>query len=75
MIHTALAEGLLWSGLWMAYLYMIMKFFPWEMLHDYPEDVRKASTLPVPDKEQKRSDLSMTENEFWQKLKNKLQKL
>ena len=54
MIHTALAEGLLWSGLWMAYLYMIMKFFPWEMLHDYLEDVRKASTLPVPDKEQKR---------------------
>ncbi|MBR6906885.1 MAG: Clp protease ClpP [Selenomonadaceae bacterium] len=26
----------------------------------------------LPDKEQKRSDLSMTENEFWQKLKNKL---
>ena len=26
----------------------------------------------LPDNEQKRSDLSMTENEFWQKLKNKL---
>ena len=26
----------------------------------------------LPDEEQKRSDLSMTENEFWQKLKNKL---
>ena len=48
MMSTALLLGLIWSGLWMAYLYVIMKCFPWEMLHDYPEDVRKASTLPEP---------------------------
>jgi hypothetical protein len=48
MMSTALLLGLIWSGLWMAFLYMIMKYFPWKMLHDYPEDVRKASTLPEP---------------------------
>ena len=44
-MRTALLLGLIWSGLWMAFLYVIMKYFPWEMLHDYSEDVRKASTL------------------------------
>ena len=52
---TALSLGLIWSGLWMAYLYVIMKCFPWEMLHDYPEDVRRASTLPEPTGKQKRN--------------------
>ena len=41
-MDTALFLGLIWSGLWMAFLYVIMKCFPWEMLHDYPEDVRRA---------------------------------
>ena len=52
---AALLLGLVWSGLWMAFLYVIMKRFPWEMLHDYPEDVRKASTLPEPTRKQKRN--------------------
>ena len=55
MMSTALLLGLIWSGLWMAYLYVVMKCFPWEMLHDYPEDVRKASTLPEPTRKQKRN--------------------
>ena len=55
MMRTALLLGLIWSGLWMAFLYVIMKYFPWEMLHDYPEDVRKASTLPEPTRKQKRN--------------------
>lgn len=55
MMSTALFLGLIWSGLWMAFLYVIMKYFPWEMLHDYPEDVRKASTLPEPTGKQKRN--------------------
>ena len=38
VMSTALLLGLIWSGLWMAFLYVIMKYFPWEMLHDYPED-------------------------------------
>ena len=55
MMSIALLLGLIWSGLWMAFLYVIMKYFPWEMLHDYPEDVRKASTLPEPTGKQKRN--------------------
>ena len=55
MMSTALLLGLIWSGLWMAFLYVIMKYFPWEMLHDYPEDVRKASILPEPTGKQKRN--------------------
>ena len=31
-MSTALLLGLIWSGLWMAFLYVIMKCFPWEML-------------------------------------------
>lgn len=54
-MSTALYLGLIWSGLWIAYLYVIMKYFPWEMLHDYPEDVRRASTLPEPTGKQKRN--------------------
>ena len=55
MIGTSLLLGLIWSGLWMVFIYVIMKCFPWEMLHDYPEDVRKASTLPEPSRRQKRN--------------------
>ena len=55
MMSDALLWGLIWSGLWMAFLYVIMKYFPWEMLHDYPEDVRRASTLPEPAGKQKRN--------------------
>ena len=54
-MSMALFLGLIWSGLWIAYLYVIMKCFPWEMLHDYPEDVRRASTLPEPTGKQKRN--------------------
>ena len=34
-MSMTLLLGLIWSGLWIAYLYVIMKCFPWEMLHDY----------------------------------------
>ena len=50
MMSTALLLGLIWSGLWMAYLYVVMKCFPWEMLHDYPEDApvfRRERIKPV----------------------------
>ena len=55
MMSISLLLGLIWSGLWMVFIYVIMKCFPWEMLHDYPEDVRKASTLPEPTGKQKRN--------------------
>ena len=35
MIRTALIEGVIWSVLWMIYVYIIVVRFPWEMLHDY----------------------------------------
>ena len=52
MIQVALVEGLVWSVLWMIYIYILVKKYPWEMLHDYPEDIQKASTLPAPSTEQ-----------------------
>jgi len=55
MMSISLLLGLIWSGLWMVFIYVIMKCFPWEMLHDYPEDVRKASALPEPSRRQKRN--------------------
>ena len=54
MIPVALIEGLIWSVLWMIYVYILVSRFPWEMLHDYPEDIQKASTLPAPSDEQKK---------------------
>lgn len=54
----ALFAGLVWSALWFAYVYAIMRLAPWEMLHDYPDDVRAASTLPEPmDAQKKRAKL------------------
>lgn len=55
MFKTALIEGLIWSALWIVYVYVLVRRYPWEMLHDYPEDIQKASALPDPTKAQKRS--------------------
>ncbi len=54
MITNALINGLIWSILWIAYVYMLLKCFPWEMVHEYPEDIKKAATLEEPTNEQKR---------------------
>lgn len=48
MIMTALTEGVIWSVLWIIYVYVIVKCFPWQMLHDYPEDIQKAATIGEP---------------------------
>ena len=48
MVITALIEGLIWSVLWIIYVYVFVTKYPWEMMHDYPEDIQKASTLPEP---------------------------
>lgn len=47
--------GFIWSVLWILYIFMILKFFPWELLHDYPEDIQQASALPFPTSRQKKS--------------------
>lgn len=54
MYATAFIEGLIWSVLWLIYVYVIVTKYPWQMLHDYPEDIQKASTLPEPTEEQNR---------------------
>ena len=54
MIAVALIEGLIWSVLWMIYVYILVTKFPWEIIHDYPADIQKASTLPAPSDEQKK---------------------
>lgn len=48
MIVTAFIEGLIWSALWIIYVYIIVRCFPWQLLHDYPEDIQEAATLKKP---------------------------
>ena len=55
MILAALIGGLVWSLLWIIYVYIIVKHFPWQMLHDYPKDIQQASNLPEPNASQKRN--------------------
>ena len=58
MIGTALIEGLIWSVLWIIYVYVIVTRFPWQMMHDYPEDIQKAATLSEPtDRQNKNAKL------------------
>lgn len=52
MIIKALLDGLIWSVLWMIYVYMLLKLFPWEMVHEYPEDIKKACTMAAPTSKQ-----------------------
>lgn len=52
MIGTAIIEGLVWSALWIIYVYIIVKCFPWQMLHDYPKDIQEAATLKEPTEQQ-----------------------
>lgn len=47
-IVYALLEGLGWSVLWIAMLMPMLFHFPWLLIHDYPEDARKAVKLPEP---------------------------
>ncbi len=53
MILTAFLEGLVWSVLWIIYVYVIVTRFPWKMMHDYPKDIQEASALPEPTDKQK----------------------
>lgn len=54
----ALIEGLIWSVLWIIYVYVIVTKFPWQMMHDYPEDIQKAATLAEPtDRQNKNAKL------------------
>ena len=54
-MYIAFVEGMFWSVLWIIYVYVIVTRYPWQMLHDYPEDIQKAATLPPPTKQQNKS--------------------
>ncbi len=55
MYLDAIIKGLIWSALWIIYVYVIVTKYPWQMLHEYPKDIQKASTLPKPTTEQKKN--------------------
>lgn len=52
---NAFIAGLIWSLMWILFVWMILMFFPWELLHDYPKDIQAASTLKEPTPQQKRT--------------------
>ncbi|MBQ8996000.1 MAG: hypothetical protein IJ091_09305 [Oscillospiraceae bacterium] len=54
MIYDALLKGLIWSVLWILYVYMLLKCFPWEMVHEYPDDIKEKTTLKEPNEEEKK---------------------
>ncbi|WP_026499133.1 hypothetical protein [Butyrivibrio sp. WCD2001] len=55
---NAIIAGLMWSVLWIGYIFVVLKWYPWELLHDYPEDIKEAATLPEPtDKQKKQAKL------------------
>lgn len=56
-VMSALLDGLVWSVLWTALLMPMLFHFPWLLVHDYPEDVRKAVRLPEPTSAQRRNGI------------------
>jgi len=55
MYLDAVIKGLIWSVLWIIYVYVIVTKYPWQMLHEYPKDIQKASVLQEPTTEQKKN--------------------
>ncbi|PID66034.1 MAG: hypothetical protein CR975_05005 [Gammaproteobacteria bacterium] len=47
-------EGIIWSLLWIIFVGVCVRIFPFTIEHDYPEDVRKIANVPKPEKTQKR---------------------
>lgn len=51
----ALGYGLIWSVMWSVYVFLILKFYPFSMLHDYPKDIQAAVTIEKPTKAQEKA--------------------
>ena len=51
----ALGYGLIWSVMWSVYVFLILKFYPFSMLHDYPKDIQAAATIEKPTKAQEKA--------------------
>ena len=50
MMLQALGYGLIWSVMWSVYVFLILKYYPFSMLHDYPKDIQAAATIKKPTK-------------------------
>ena len=55
MILHALICGLIWSVMWSVYVFLILKFYPFSMLHDYPKDIQAAAAIDKPSKPQEQA--------------------
>lgn len=55
MMLQALIYGLIWSVIWSVYVFLILKFYPFSMLHDYPKDIQAAATIEKPTKAQEQA--------------------
>lgn len=55
MMLQAFAYGLIWSVMWSVYVFLILKFYPYSMLHDYPKDIQAAAAIEKPTKAQEQA--------------------
>ena len=55
VVLNALICGLIWSVMWSIYVFMILKFYPFSMLHDYPKDIQAAATVEKPTRAQEQA--------------------
>ncbi len=56
MMLQAFICGLIWSVMWSVYVFLILKFYPFSMLHDYPKDIQAAATIEKPSKAQEQAE-------------------
>jgi hypothetical protein len=54
-MFQALAFGLIWSVIWSVYVFLILRYYPFSMLHDYPKDIQVAATIEKPTKAQEQA--------------------
>ena len=55
MMLQTLAYGLIWSVMWSVYIFLILKYYPFSMLHDYPKDIQAAAAIEKPTKTQEQA--------------------
>lgn len=59
-ITLILLEGIGWSVLWIAMLLLMFFNFPWLLVHDFPDDAKKAAILPEATAAQRRNSRIFT---------------
>jgi hypothetical protein len=50
MLGSVLLHGLVWSGIWVAAMYIIFKLAPHTLVHNYPKELQKLANVPVKSK-------------------------